>query len=81
MGVRVILRDVHWGADPDLDCRFLLIGCVGGGGGARAHAVRLETWTTGHVWPGNRATRMRVRVILRDVHLGGGDLISTVDSC
>ena len=63
------------GGGPDLDCRFRLIGCVGGGGGggrARAHAVRLGTWTTGHVWPGNRATWMRVRVILRDVHGGGG---------
>ena len=40
----------------------------------------LEPWTTGHVWPGNRDTRMGVRVILRDVHWGG-DLISTVDSC
>ena len=69
------------GGGPDLDCRFLLIGCVGEGGGrARVHAVRLETWTTGHVWPGNRSTRMRVTVILHDVHLGG-NLISTVDSC
>ena len=45
MGVRVILRDVH-GGDPDLDCRFLLIGCVGEkGGGARAHT--LSAWRPG----------------------------------
>ena len=49
MGVRVILRDVHLGGggggDPDLDCRFLLIGCVGGRGGARART--LSAWRPG----------------------------------